>query len=141
LSSHYLELVKSRCYNQDNLFSEEEQNAAIDTLNYCFKHMLYCLYPVTPFITKILLQEMYSKDVYSAKYPKPENYKSELKIEDLEKLNNTLWKFKKDANKSLKDTIDQATLPHIYKTIEKDIISTHNIKDIKYHDKEDILIR
>ncbi|MFA5745306.1 MAG: valine--tRNA ligase [archaeon] len=131
-SSHYLELVKCRAYNQEGVFSKEEQNAAIDTLNYCLERLLILLSPVAPFTTKKILMEFYNLDPNATTYPKLENYESTITIEDIDILNNTIWKFKKDNNKSLKDEITKIKLNEKYKAIEKDIIKTHNVLNIEY---------
>jgi len=131
-SSHYLELVKCRAYNPDGIFTKEEQNAAIDTLNYCLERLLVLLSPVAPFTTKKILMELYNVDPNKVNYPKIDNYVSTIAIEDIDILNNTIWKFKKDNNKSLKDEISKIKLNEKYKAIEKDIIKTHNVLNIEY---------
>jgi len=44
----------------------------------------------------------------------------------------TIWKAKKDAGKSLKANIEEVIVPQMFKSIEKDLVLTHNIKKINY---------
>jgi len=131
-SSHYLELVKNRCYNPDGVYSQEEQNGAIEALNYSLKKILLILYPITPFITKRILEENYNINIYNETFPKEEEFVSKIKTEDIEKINNAIWKAKKDATLSLKEKVNKVILPSIYKEIESDLIKTHNIQIIEY---------
>jgi len=133
-SSHYLELVKNRCYNPDGIYTPEEQNGAIDTLNYSLTRLLYLLYPISPFITKRILEENYNIDIYNESFPKIEQFVSKIKTEDIEKINNAIWKAKKDASLSLKEKVNKVILSNIYKSIESDLIKTHNITNIQYAD-------
>lgn len=132
LSSNYLELVKNRAYNQEEYYTKEEQNAAIETLNYCLKKTLELLYPISPFITKRMLTEIYNFDIDENQFPKKEIYESEINLADIEKINNIVWKYKKEKNLSLKESIDKVKLNTKYKLIEKDLIKTHNFKEIIY---------
>ncbi len=131
-SSHYLELVKTRCYNPEGEFTKEEQNGAIQTLNYTLVKLLYLMYPVTPFITKRILEENYNINIYQEEFPKVEEFKSLLNTEYIEKINNAIWKAKKDASISLKEKVNKVMLSNIYKDIEMDLIKTHNIQNIEY---------
>jgi len=140
-SSHYLELVKRRCYNQENEFSKEEQNGAIDTLNYVFKRILYLLYPVTPFITKRILQDNYSENIYNITFPNVDVFESKIKTEDIELVNNSIWKAKKDANISLKENVSSIVLPNIYKHIENDLLRAHSILNVDYKDIKELEIK
>ena len=137
-SSHYLELVKSRAYNQEGKFNKEEQNAAIDTLNYCLERLLVLLFPVIPFTTHKILVELFDNDPNKESYPETEKFESALNLEDIENLNNSIWKYKKDNNLSLKDEIKELKINKKYKCIEKDIQKTHNILNIQYLNDDSI---
>jgi valyl-tRNA synthetase len=141
LSSHYLELIKSRAYNQDGKFSKAEQNAAIDTLNYCLERLLVLLYPVIPFTTHKILIEMFENDPNKESYPEIEKFESTLNLEDIENLNNTIWKFKKDNNLSLKDELKYLKINNKYKCMEKDIQKTHNVLNIQYLNNDSIEVK
>jgi valyl-tRNA synthetase len=140
LSSNYLELVKNRCYNNNNQFKEEIQNGAIDTLRYALEKLLYILYPITPFITNRIVTEVFNKDVEKESFPIYKEHNSLLTIEDIENLNNAVWKYKKNNNISLKDSIEKIILPKKYEIIKEDIIPTHNIKEIEFREKDEIVI-
>lgn len=137
-SSHYLELIKSRAYNQEGVFSKAEQNAAIDTLNYCLERLLVLLFPVIPFTTHKILVELYDNDPNKESYPETEKFESTLCLEDIENLNNTIWKFKKENNLSLKDELKSLKLNNKYKCMEKDIQKTHNVLNIQYINDDNI---
>jgi len=141
LSSHYLELVKSRAYNQDEKFSKSEQNAAIDTLNYCLERLLVLLFPVIPFTTQKILLELYENDPNKEVFPETERFESTLTLADIENLNNAIWKFKKDNSLSLKDEIKSLKLNSKYKCIEKDIQKTHNVLNIEYLNNDSIEVK
>jgi len=141
LSSHYLELVKRRCYNQENEFTKEEQNGAIETINYAFKKVLYLLYPIAPFITKRILQENYNENIYEQSFPKIESFESKITTNDIEAVNNAIWKAKKEANISLKESVSNIILPNIYKEIEKDLLKAHSILNVEYKDTKEIEIK
>lgn len=137
-SSNYLELVKSRAYNQDESYSKEEQNGAIDTLNYCLEKLLVLLYPLIPFTTTIIYKELFCKDLNLEKFPALENHESSLTIEDIENLNNSIWKHKKENNLSLKDNLEKISINNKFKEIEKDIKKTHSIYSIEYTENDEI---
>lgn len=140
LSSNYLELVKSRCYNCEGKFKEEEKNGAIESLREALEKLLLIFYPVIPFTTNIVLKEMFGKDINLEKIPVLEKIESKIKLEDIEKLNNTIWKYKKDNNLSLKDQVKKVILPDNYKLFKEDIVATHNIQDIEFNSKQEIII-
>lgn len=133
-SSHYLELIKSRAYNQDGFFTKEEQMGAIDTLYYCLNKMLYLLYPIIPFTTNRIEKEMFNRDLDYEKFPETENYSSKITLEDIERINNAIWKEKKEKGLSLKEKVSVIKITNKYKYIEKDLIRTHNILKIEYKD-------
>jgi valyl-tRNA synthetase len=138
LSSNYLELVKNRCYNDNNNFTKETQNGAIDTLRYCLEKLLYILYPIIPFITNIIIKEIFNKDIYQENFPIKEEYNSKIKNEDIEKVNNAIWKYKKDNNISLKENIEKVSVPEMYKLIEEDLKQAHHINNLIFTNKENI---
>ncbi|UCD07569.1 MAG: valine--tRNA ligase [Candidatus Aenigmatarchaeota archaeon] len=138
-ASHYLELVKSRAYNQDRKFTKAEQAAAIHTLNEVLEKILLLLAPITPFITHKLYKDIFGKIVEEQKFPKPDRkYTGKrigFKTEELMELSSRIWKAKKDKGLSLKAPIRKATIPEKFRKIEKDLIETHNIQHLEYGDK------
>ncbi len=138
-ASHYLELVKTRAYNSENKFSKEEQDSALFTLHYCLKNLLKLLAPIIPLMTFKIFKELYKKDVHFEEFPKPEfSFKQEFSTQELSELNSLIWKIKKDAGKSLKEKISQAIVHEKFKSLEKDLIVTHNIEKLLFADKTEI---
>lgn len=135
-ASHYLELVKSRAYNPDGIFTKEEQNGALFTLNYCLDTILKLLAPIIPFLTFRIYTDLRKKDVHAESFPEVEHdYKISFSKTDIELVNSTIWKHKKDKGLSLKDELKEAIIPKILSSIEKDLKAMHNIKTIKYGSK------
>ncbi len=132
-ASHYLELVKNRAYNDDK-FSKEEEKSAHYTLHYALQRILELLAPVLPMITHKLYSDLYGKEIHSQEFPKAEKkLKIEFTTAALISLNQAIWKVKKDAGKSLRDEKDSFEINKQFKKIEKDMMATHNLKEIKYN--------
>ncbi|MBI4170290.1 MAG: valine--tRNA ligase [Candidatus Aenigmarchaeota archaeon] len=141
-SSHYVELVKTRAYNENKKFSDAEQNGAIFTLRYCLETLLKLLSPITPFITYTIYQELAGKDIHEESFPVVlAGYKTDITKDDILELNSTIWKIKKDNNLSLKSEILSLTLPQKFKPLEKDIRTAHGPKEIKYADFMEVMIK
>lgn len=134
-ASNYLELVKSRAYNETNKYSKEEQNAAIFVLHTILKNCLLLLAPIIPVITYRIGKDVYGIDVHSERFPNAVELKKEkiaFALTDLTELNSAIWKFKKDNQMSLKDELSSVVLPEKFKLIESDIQEMHKINKIMY---------
>ncbi len=132
-ASHYLELVKSRAYNEDNLFKKENQNAAIYTLNKVLKTMLKLWAPVLPILTYKLYNALYNENIHKINFPKKTEIKpNKINTETIIDANSLIWKFKKDNQLSLKSELSKAKVKEELKEIEKDFLITHKIKEIEY---------
>lgn len=142
LASNYLEIVKGRAYNDNGKFTKEEQNGALFALHHCLENMLKTFAPIIPFITYKLYDELEGKDIHLEEFPKVAEEAEELpfKTEEIMDLNSQIWKAKKDNNLSLKAEIKTLTLPEKFKSIEKDLVEAHSIKEIKYGEKISIKI-
>ncbi|MFH1978052.1 MAG: valine--tRNA ligase [Candidatus Aenigmatarchaeota archaeon] len=136
LASHYIELVKSRAYNQDGKFTKTEQRAAIFTLNEVLDGLLILLSPVACFITHKIYKDIRNKIIEDEEFVKVNNHylkeKVDFKTKDLTELNSRIWKKKKDKGLSLKIPIKHAILPTKFKTIAKDLQATHNIEKLEF---------
>ncbi len=133
LASHYLELVKSRAYNEHNLFTQAQQNGALQTLHFCLDSILLLLAPVTPMITYHIYKTLRNQDIHAEQFPKQTAmHKITFPPEELIALNSTIWKAKKDKQLSLKAEISSITLPEHFKSIEMDLKAAHTIKRITY---------
>ncbi|NQU97833.1 valine--tRNA ligase [Candidatus Woesearchaeota archaeon] len=138
-ASHYLELVKSRAYNQEKKFSREYQNGALFTLNYCLDTVLKLLAPIVPFITHKIYNDLRGKDIHVESFPKLEqDYKVKFSTEDIITTNSAIWKYKKDKNMSLRDELKDVSIPVKLKSLENDLKAMHNIKTVKYGKKVSI---
>jgi len=138
-ASHYMELVKHRAYNQENAFSKEEQESALWTLHHCLDTLLKMLAPVVPFITYRIYKDLRGGDIHSQQFPEVEKgekgrkaAKGRFSTDELMELNGAIWKTKKDKGLSLKAEIKSATLPERFKAIERDLVLTHGIKELKW---------
>lgn len=137
-SSNYLELAKNRAYNQDGSFPKEEQNGAIATLRYCLERLLLLMYPVIPFTSSIIYKELTGKKINQETFPESKAIDCKLTMREIEELNNTIWKYKKENNISLKEKIDKLEANLKFSKIEKDIKKTHNIYNIEYTNTSEI---
>lgn len=136
-SSHYVELVKNRAYNQNNEFTKEQQEAAIYVLNHVLETLLKLLAPIIPMITYRIYNELTARDVHFEGFPETEKeYLVEITKEDVVDLNSFIWKSKKDAGKSLKEEVSKLTVEDKFKTIQHDLISAHNIKKLSFGDRK-----
>lgn len=133
-ASHYLELVKTRAYNQDGNYSEEEQNAAFYTLNTILETMLKLLAPVIPMITAKIYESLYGDDIHTQEFPHhvKVSYDGDLTLEDVASINSEIWKFKKDNTLSLKDELSSVMLPAKFAAIEQDLKAMHKIREVAY---------
>lgn len=132
-ASHYLEMAKNRAYNQEGKFTEQEQAAAVQTLRYVLNTVLKLLSPIVPMITYKIYNHFNGKDIHFEEFPKPKQaHELEFTTEQLEELNKSVWKAKKDASKSLKEAIAVLEIPEHFKSIEKDLVNTHNIEKISF---------
>lgn len=135
-ASHYLELVKNRAYNQGNVFSKEEQNAALHTLNFCLSTILKLLAPIIPLITYKIYNDLRGKDIHFEPFPEIEyDFKSKFSTEDVASVNSAIWKHKKDNGLSLKDSLKKVTVLESLKSLEKDLKAMHNIEKIVFGKK------
>ena len=134
-ASHYLELVKNRAYNFNNIFSEEEQHSAWYTLHKTLKTILLLLHPVAPFVTDYIWRKLYcSKGILSESFPEPSDIRIEPKFNMIMKLDSIIWKFKESNGLSLKDSISKAIISSKLKEFYMDLKVTHKIDKIKFVD-------
>jgi valyl-tRNA synthetase len=126
-ASNYVELVKSRAYNQDELFSKEESDSAKYALHYILERLLYLLYPIIPQITTTIAGEK-GIDLLVSEWPKSKKGKSNLDlIEKILNFNSEVWKKKKDEGISLRDEIKGIKIPKELKEFEKDLMACHKL--------------
>ena len=135
-ASHYLEMVKERAYNQNSKFTKEEQAAAVQTLNQVLDTIITLLSPITPFICQKIYSDLRKGDINKLEFPKPDSALLKIRLpfttEDLLTLNGRIWKAKKDRGVSLKAEIEKIIVPDRFSSIEKELMSMHNISSVEY---------
>ncbi|MBN1941128.1 MAG: valine--tRNA ligase [Candidatus Diapherotrites archaeon] len=141
-ASHYLEIAKGRAYNDNKAFSKEEQNGALQTLNYCLETMLKLWAPIIPFATHKLYSDLNrGKDIHFEKFPTSRKTKKiGFSTKELCELNSSIWKTKKDSGKGLRDEIKELFIPAQFAGIKKDLQSMHNAKKVSLGTKFEIKI-
>ena len=133
-AAHYIELVKSRLYNESD---NEERKSALYTIHKCFKTILLLLEPICPFITYELWTKVYlnKKIIEEKRFPKTDNEFHEMTLltNKLIKFNSEIWNKKKETIStttkkplSLKDPI-KSIIPNELELFRNDLIAMHNI--------------
>ncbi|MFH1456045.1 MAG: valine--tRNA ligase [archaeon] len=131
-SSHYLELVKTRAYNPEGKYSDEEQNGALYTLNYCLETILKLWAPVLPMMTYKLYQDLRGEDIHACEFPTCHKKFDNLPFttENVFELNSYVWKSKKDNSLALNAEVKTLTIPENLKSVKKDVQLTHKVQEI-----------
>lgn len=126
-SSHYVELIKSRAYNQENKFSKQESDSAKYTLHFLLERMLTLLYPIAPQVTSVIAKQE-KLDLLTAEFPEAKPGKSNLElIEKIMQFNSEVWKAKKEKSISLRESISGIEVPKELKEFESDLKVCHKI--------------
>ena len=120
--SHWLEMVKSRLYDGDEVASW--------TLHRIVRDILTSLSPICPFFTHYLSTTLYNQSSVDVRqFPDVMPIVSELL--DLTPLliefNSNVWKIKKDAGISLNTEISDVSIPERLQILEKSLIRMHRI--------------
>ncbi|MBI4450609.1 valine--tRNA ligase [Candidatus Woesearchaeota archaeon] len=135
-ASHYLELVKSRAYNTDKSFSDEEQDSALYALNRCLELILLCWAPVLPMFTAKIYEALKGEDIHAKNFPIPDAETPTLfGAEDIVAMNSAVWKAKKDAGLSLKAPVSELRIPERLHAASKDIIAAHGCRQLVHADE------
>jgi len=124
LASHWLEMAKTRLYNDDA--------SATWTLHRVFRDMMSILSPICPFFTHHLSTTLYGKsavDVDSFPVrPLSETADFTKMTESLIDFNSKVWKAKKDSGVSLAAPISGHEVPNELKSIEAALVSMHKLE-------------
>lgn len=125
-AANYIEMVKARAYGIG--FSDEEKNAAIQTLHKVLSTILKLLAPITPFITDHLWQILYSdQSIHKQKQAQPESPEDYTHLtKEITEFNSNVWNEKKSKGLSLKDSIT-IPIPENLSAFAKDFESMHNL--------------
>jgi valyl-tRNA synthetase len=123
-ASHWLEMAKTRLYNDDP--------SATWTLHRIFRDLLSILSPVCPFFTHHLSTTLYDKSAVDVDvFPESpiSGTKEWTKITDsLVDFNSAVWKAKKDAGISLAAPVSGHAVPDELKIIELALVSMHKLE-------------
>ncbi|MEM1662390.1 MAG: valine--tRNA ligase [Desulfurococcaceae archaeon] len=137
-ASHYIELVKSRAYNEKNNYSVDEQRGAWYTIHYVLKRILLTLHPIMPFVTDHLYSKLYGVEIYREVFPEAEKEWLSIDTELLEvtmDINSEIWSYKKKNGLRLSDPIRQIVyLPSITKPVLDEIRDLHRIEKLEIYD-------
>ena len=132
-ASHYMELAKNRTYNSTKYFTKQEQDSACYTLHYCLDNLLKLLAPIIPMLAYKIYKDLRKRDIHFEKFPTDtKEYKVAFSTKDIEELNRKIWKSKRDKGLSLRDEIKLLCVLKKFKNIEKDLVKTHNAKELKF---------
>ncbi|RMD58006.1 valine--tRNA ligase, partial [Candidatus Woesearchaeota archaeon] len=127
MASHYIELVKSRAYNREGEFEEEESAAARHTLHALLERFIRLCYPIIPQVTSIIANEM-NIDIHSQKFPEPQKGKENKQtLDKLIEFNKKVWKAKKEKGIALNMPIENIEIPDELKAFEPDLKACHRI--------------
>jgi valyl-tRNA synthetase len=128
-ASNYLEIVKARAYNESKKFSEIESNSAKYSLHFILERILLLLYPIIPQITTLIANEK-GIDLLSSSWPEKVVVKDKNNlglVERIMQFNARVWKAKKESGISLKEPIDNISIPQELLNYELDLKATHNL--------------
>lgn len=123
-TSHYVELVKARAYNENALFTKEENASALYALHTILERIIQLLYPMIPQVTTILAKEL---SLQLNTFPKTGTKKDTSDIQDIIAFNSLVWKQKKERNISLREQITGIAIPEQLKKFDKDLIACHRL--------------
>jgi valyl-tRNA synthetase len=132
-ASHYLELVKSRAYNDQ---VPNNRYSALYALHKCFSVILLLLAPICPFITDKLWTTIYSKEnIHLQKFPMKSNDYGEMCkfTKAIVDFNSLIWTTKRESTNengkrySLRDPI-KADIPDELFQFKEDLKEMHNIQ-------------
>lgn len=129
-ASNYIELVKSRVYNSEKKFSDEESKSARYTLHYLLERFLVLIYPVIPQVTSVIAKEK-EFDIFSQKFPEVDKRKlakaDQSLIGRIIEFNSQVWRAKKNKGISLRNEISGIKVPCELKEFEKDFKECHKL--------------
>ncbi|MCS7110705.1 MAG: valine--tRNA ligase [Ignisphaera sp.] len=137
VADNYIEMVKSRIYDVEGIFSENERRSAWFTLHTLLKNTLLLLAPILPFITDYIWRKTYGENsIHFETLPKQLDVpKTELKelLPYLYNLNSLIWKYKKTINIKLTQELEAVLyIPEKLSVFVKDIKYLHRVREIRF---------
>jgi valyl-tRNA synthetase len=137
-ASHYMELVKSRAYNQDGSYSVEEQKGAWFTLHYVLRNVLKMLAPIMPFITDTIYRKLYQRSVHAEGFPRASAEflaKSFELAELVVNIDSAIWGYKKKNNMRLTDPLRRRVyLPWSVSGVLQELASLHRLEYVELYE-------
>jgi valyl-tRNA synthetase len=134
-ADHYIELVKSRAYNREGVFTKEEQEAAIWTLHTVLKYSLKLLAPIMPFVTDKIWREAFGRSIHDESIEDPPEWwrEGDESLFDLvKKINSAVWRYKNRRGMSLADRLDAVLyVPEAAMPAAKDLKYMHKVIDVR----------
>lgn len=128
-ASHYVEVVKSRAYNQENNFTKEESDSAKYTLYYLLERFLTLIYPIIPQISSVIGNEL-GINLLNSEWPKAKKVEPNFPlIKKIMDFDSEVWAKKKEKAISLKEQISGISIPAELKEFEKDLKVCHKLID------------
>ncbi len=135
-ADHYIEMVKSRAYNREKTFSEEEQRSAWYTLHTVLRSVLLLLAPILCFVTDYIWRNLYGngKSIHLERFPEP-NPEWDTPLADLfakvMELNSRIWTYKKSRNMRLSEPLKGTLyIPQELEPFAKDLAALHKIEKV-----------
>ncbi len=137
-ASHYMELVKSRAYNQDGSYSVEEQKGAWFTLHYVLRSVLKMLAPIMPFITDTIYRKLYQRSVHAEGFPRAsaEFLAKSFELAELViNIDSAIWGYKKKNNMRLTDPLRRRVyLPRSVSGVLQELASLHKLEYVELYE-------
>ena len=124
-ASHYLELIKARAYNAENKFTKSESESARYALYTILERLVTLLYPIIPQVASVIADSLKIK---ISNFPKIKKVQGITDVQKIMEFNSNVWKTKRDKNISLRDPIQNITMPKELKAYEKDLKACHNLQ-------------
>jgi len=135
-ASHYIELAKSRAYNDSGAYTRIERDSALFTLHHVLRSILKMLAPVVPLITYEIYRVLYGRDIHAEPFPDgSKRYELMFSTDDIVRVNSAIWKEKKDANLSLRASVREAVIPENLAPIQRELCDLHRIRTITFGEK------
>ncbi len=140
-ANHYIELVKGRAYSKEDT---PKRNAAWFTLHKVLHSILKLLAPICPFITEKIHRTVYSPStsIHHDTFPKiAKDWEKDHPTEQLLQFNTTIWKYKKDKDLSLRNSLKLVSAPKILKPYAEDLKLMHRIETLNCTTKDKTQIK
>jgi len=137
-ASNYLETVKSRAYNSEGLWSEEEQRSAWATLHAVLRSVLKLAAPIMVFVTDALWRRLYSeKSIHEEllNLPQEEWDRGDSSLIDLVmEINREVWKYKKSKGIKLREPLKGVLLlPEKARPLARDLKALHKASVVEFY--------